>query len=311
MAISISSRANGMGPMALALSFAVSLIGQSAGHLQAQAPIQEGRTYPGGTVVLSDAAGVAFTVPTGWQAQLDAASGLFLMTGQNAQAAIWAYSSGTPDDMAEVMVNDLNEVGILVGEDRVERPNADQIQGTFEALSEAGKGRLAGSILRGPHGAVIGAAALGEQGADEALLGVVESVIQSVAWSRPAAAAWGEALAGSLLTGGSTNSDYAPDGGGNSVSAAGRDDVQIALCANGTYEYASESTFYVSTSDVSVSSGGSDGHTGGWSLVGDVSGNAYLILEPWDRDPVIYEIEEREGGVVLEGRHYGVAGAGC
>ena len=307
MAFSISLRVPGAGCLALALS----LVPQSALQLTAQSPIEEGRTYASGTAVFSEAAGVTFTVPDGWQAQMDAASGLFLMTGQGAQAAVWAYSSGTPDEMAEVIGADLEELGIMVGEDRVERPDDNRIHGTFQALSDAGQGRLAGSVLRGPHGAVIGAAALGAQGADEALLRVVEAVIESVLWSAPAAEEWGDELAGLLLTGGSANSDYAPDGGGNSVSAAGRDDVRIALCANRTYEYASESVFYVSTSAGSVSSGDSDGHTGGWRLVGDVAGTAYLILEPWDRDPIIYEVEEGEGGVLLEGRSYGASGAGC
>ncbi len=307
MALSTSLRAHGAGWLALALA----LVPQSAGRLVAQSPIVEGRTYDGGTAVFSEAAGVTFTVPAGWQAQMDGASGLFLMTGPGAQAAVWAYSSGTPDEMVEVMGADLEELGIMVGEDQVERPDANRIHGTFQALSDVGKGRLAGSVLRGPHGAVIGAAALGAQGEDDSLLRVVEAVIESVSWSPPVAETWEDELAGLLLIGGSANSDFAPDGAGNSVSAAGRDDVRIALCANRTYEYASESVFYVSTSDASVSSQDSDGHAGGWRLVGDVAGAAYLILEPWDRDPIIYEVEEREGGVLLEGRQYGASGAGC
>lgn len=281
--------------------------------LSAQTSVGDGHVFDGGAIVSAEAAGVAFTIPSGWQAQWDASAGLFVMSGDGARAAVWAYSSGTPDEMAEVIGADLEELGVVVGEDQVERPDADRIYGTFEALSDAGRGRLVGSILRGPHGAVIGAAALGGPGTDDALRAAVDAVISSVRWRAPLAAEWEQRLAGTTVRGGSTNSDYSPDelGGNLHLSSAGRDDVTIVLCRDRSYEYSSESVFHVSTPDVSVASEDSDSHAGTWRLVGDVAGNAILVLAPWDRDPVVYDVEEGTDGVLIDGRSYEASAAGC
>ena len=275
-----------------------------------QTTIQQSGRYESGTEVAAPAAGVSFKIPEAMQGHMDAEAELFLLGSDGVQAAVWAYSEGSPDDLADVIGTDLSDLEVILTEDRVERDGTG-IQGWYDALSGDGIGRLFGAIRSGPNGAILGAAALGPTGSDVELESVVQAIFASVRWPEPEAREWQASLAGTVLTGGGGHSDFNPDYTGNHLSQAGQEYTEITLCRDGSYGFESESSVSVSTPEFSVSSAGEDAHSGGWSLVGDIAGNALLVLTPWDRDEVFYDLVPVEGGVLLEGYAYGVEAGPC
>ena len=260
---------------------------------------------------VAEGSGIAFQLPAGARGRFEPAEGRFAFEAGGTQGAIWAYSSGSVDEMANVVGRELEALGLLAVEDHVGR-TPDGLRGSYDVWSDAGRGRLAGEIRSGPNGAVVAVAAMGSQSEEAHLWDTVDRVVASLQWHPPLAHRWRERLAGTTLEGGSANSDFSPDAYTDTpLSQAGRNDIVLTLCRDGSYAFESESRFSVSTPEVSVSSEDNDEHVGSWSLVSDIAGNALLVLAPLDRDELAYDVAITEQGLVVGAYAYTTRPAPC
>ncbi|MEZ4426019.1 MAG: hypothetical protein R3E98_21670 [Gemmatimonadota bacterium] len=282
----------------------------SPGRLSGQEVIHVGGRYPAGTVVLSPATGVGFRIPAGFTGHADPESGLFLLRGSGMTAAVWAYSQGSPSDVADVVLSDLDELGLSLTPDQVHIQETT-MRASYDVWSEEGLGRLHGVVVQGPHGADYAVAVLGGRGEDEALVSALAAVSGSITWSAPDAPSWVAQAEGVVLTGGDESGTSVDQGDGTAGSFVRESTTELTLCRDHSYQWRSEGVSYFSSDAGSASSEHSDAHAGTWALTFDLVGGAWLILEPWDREERVFSVEISGEGVLLGGRAYVVSAAGC
>ncbi|MEZ4425642.1 MAG: hypothetical protein R3E98_19765 [Gemmatimonadota bacterium] len=276
----------------------------------AQQAVELGRRYEGGTALVSPATGLGFRVPPGFTGEVDPSSELFLLSDGVLTAAVWAYSQGTPETVADAVIGDLEELGLMLTPDQVESESGG-IRASFHALSERGLERLHGRVAAGSTGGSYAFAVLGPRDRDAALVALVDAFARDVVWMAPITPAWMDRAAGLLLRAGSDTGTSVDQGDGTVGSFVRESTTELSLCGDRTYTWRSEGVTYFSSDAASASSEHSDAHEGTWTLVSDLLGKAWLHLQPWDRDARVYAVQVRGDGALLDGRDYTVSEAGC
>lgn len=279
--------------------------------LDAQTPLAGGQAYAPGTDLRAELAGVAFTVPDGFQAGWDPDLQAVLMGGGDGAVlavAVWGWSEGTLEEMEAVVGQRLEEAGIR-GQLRDEpEATGTEARAWYDVMTPEGPGILRGVIRVGPAGNAAAVAALGRTGAREAVGAMVDGVLASLELGTPVAHGWHAEVEGTVLSTSSTSSDYSPGGAGGGGSAASQSRSILRLCRAG-YDYETESETYISIQGASASNTSRDAHQGQWWLVADLLGNATLVLEATDGRLFHWGVEERGDDVIVAGEAYGVAGS--
>lgn len=279
--------------------------------LSAQTALAGDRAYPAGTELAAELAGVAFTVPDGFQAGWDPDLQAVLMGGGSDQVlavAVWGWSEGTPEELEAVVGQRLEEAGIR-GRLRSEpETTGTGVRAWYDVMTPEGPGILRAAIRVGEAGNAAAVAALGRTDAREAVGAMVDGVLASLELDTPGATAWRAEVEGTVLSTRSTSSDYSPGGAGGGGSAASRSTSVLRLCQAG-YAYDTESESYISIDGASASNTSRDAHQGQWWLVADLLGNATLVLEATDGRVFHWGVEERGEDVIVAGEAYGVAGS--
>jgi hypothetical protein len=279
------------------------LVAQQGGALQA------GREYRAGELVRSPWTGVSFTVPASLIGAYDGEVGAFLL-GDAAEPTVmlgvFAYSEGTTDEVASLVLTALTERGYNLSPRGEPDLSEHEASGWYDVTSDEGRGLLYGFVRRGAPGNVVAVAALGAPDKEAKLKQLTDAVAQSVQFAVPQAAQWRQLAQGKTYSTTSSGSDFSP-GGGGAASGASSSRTQLDLCSDGSYAYQSSSETYISVEGAgSMSSSSSDEHVGRWWLVADVIGSAWLVLEATDGREFHWSVVEQDDGVLIDGQRYGV-----
>ena len=279
----------------------------SASALGQAAPVQAGRTYSGGTALVSELTGVSFRLPAGLQAQWEPDVQALVAVAPDLLVGVWAWSEGSVEEVAE-------EVGrLLAGQGIQAQPRAeievsgDGLRGDFDAVTAQGAGLLHAVVRQGPSGGTVAIAALGAPDAAARVRAIVSEVEGSLGWATPGAGAWRSQVQGAVLSWSGSGSDFSP--GTVSASGASQSRASIGLCAGGQYRYDESSESYVSIMGASASSSSSDQHLGQWWLIANLAGDALLLLEATDGRYFRWPVQEADGGYLIDGYRYILSGS--
>jgi hypothetical protein len=262
------------------LLLAGALSAGSAGARAQARPIDVNGLYPAGTVLSSPLTGITFTLPGGFRAEWNRSMGALLaMSTPGVFGSVWGWSNGTIEEAASAVGARLEEQGILVQARGEPEVTADGMRGVFDASTADGKGVLYAAIRPGPMGGVVAIVGLGETASASNAESFVDSVIGSLTWSEPGAAAWTRALSGAVLT-----------WSGDTAAAAA-----LAFCDPAQYSYRD--------------SAAGDAHTGEWWLTADLAGRPELFLQATDGRVLRWPVDEAGGAFLIDGRRYVISGA--
>ncbi len=274
----------------------------------AEAVIEAGRQYPGGTRVAAPAAGVSFLIPAGYAGVYDAGAQAFLMaaTAQpNGLVGVLAFSEGSHEEIAEVLLEILTAQGIELYPKGELTSDGTTMSATYTAMRPQGPSALYGTIRLGQAGNAIAILSFGPPTEEAKVRANAETVLNSARFGTPLAYQWRAQLGGTRLTKGSANSTYSPGGGGD-ASFASQDQTRYDFCSNGQYAYYSRSESYLSVEGAgSMNSVEHDEHQGRWRLVADIVGGVTLVLEATDGREFYLQAEEGEDAVLIDGTSYG------
>ena len=278
------------------------------GGLLAQAvPLEPGRTYSGGALLVSALTGVSFRLPPGVQAQWEPDVGALVATAPDLLAGVWAWSEGSVEEVTEEVGRLLAAQGIRTQPRGDVQVTNDVLRGDFDAATEQGLGLLHAVVREGPSGGTVAIAALGASDAGTRVRRFVTEVEGSLEWATPEASSWRAQVEGVVLRWSGSGSDFSP--GTVAATGASEGHATIALCPAGRYRYEEASESYVSIMGASASSSSSDQHAGQWWLVADLVGGATLLLEATDGRYFRWAVEEAGDAYLINGYRYAPTGS--
>lgn len=296
----------------LRFAAALSVLAGTAVGAQSQ-PAAPNTAYRAGSTVQSAATGITFTVPASFQgAWDDDASGIVLQDGAGTMIGVWGISDGTIEGVADEVGSILTGLGLQIAPLSAPVESNGITTATFRVQSQGGMGYLAAALRKGPSGAVIAVAALGEdQGTLPALS---EEVARGAQFGTAQATQWRTRAAGLRFQGRSGDSNFSRGGVGDG-SYSSRSTYTLVLCRSGQYQWQSQSRSFFSLDGMSGSSSAentsSDGHQGTWMLVGDLVGRAFLVLDSSDDRYFVWSVEENSSGVAINGSQYQAEAGPC
>jgi len=268
-------------------------------------------TWTAGTAIRSPWSGVTITVPQGFQAMVsDEAQGIVMRDEAQRLIGVWAVSQGTPEDLADAVGEILGGLGIQAQLTAQPDARGDLTIARFSASTSGGMGSLVAALRRGPAGNALVVASLGAADAD-GLERLAAGVAGDATMGPPEAAGWRERAAGLRLT--TSGTDHLSSRGGvGDGRYNSRTTATLTLCRDGRYGYASESSSIVSVDGAgSMESNSRDAHEGGWSLLADILGRAFLALQASDGREFLWMVEETEDGAVVNGAGYRAEAGPC
>lgn len=279
-------------------------VGLAAAAAQA-ANLEANRTYRAGERVDSPWSGISVSIPPGFTAAYDEGAKALLMRDANGTvlAGVFGASRATVKDFGDTLVDHLTGLGIRMMPQAIDSTPAGGIEARYTAFYNGQLHSLAGTVVPGGKGNVLGVAVLGPQGDVAKLMEMARAVARSATWSTPTAAQWGARLAGVALHRSGSDSNFTRSGTDH-ISEAGQTSAEMHFCSNGTYSYAFSSQSFLSTGAGGLESKSSDQHQGRWDLVADFTGAAHLVLTATDGREFIWQIQETPSGAAVNGKPY-------
>jgi hypothetical protein len=286
----------------------LAILGLALGLAQG-AQLESGKQYAAGTRISSPWTGVSFLVPQGYKGGYDTDAEGFVMTSAHKDyLAVYALSSGTPEQFAEYLLAELEQQGMqlqLKGS-----PLQTPTSMSALAIAQTAQGQLGFyyTARQGPPGnlmAVVGLAAPKDQARFKK---VADGLLASGQFGKPQAQAWKQELGGALLTLKNRNSAWSRDPNpSKSASFNSSTRESYTFCSSGQYAFNTSTERFLSNAAGYIESTDSDGHSGEWNLIANIIGTPILYLEASNGKRFEYILRiPGQGSVALDDRVYTV-----